>query len=292
MDKIIGDSDHTTEIKKFIYLSSSNDHSVLLEGESGTGKDLIATLIHNESGRANRNFVYLNCGSLPDTLIESELFGYLKGSFTGALVDRRGLIEQANNGTLYLDEIESMNLKFQATLLHVLERKQITKIGATEPTFIDIRVIAASNENIKQLIAKGSFRKDLYYRLNVLNFSIKSLRERKEDIYPIADYYLKKLTSTTDSDPKKFSSAAIKVLENHSWYGNVREIINLIKRLAVYITADVIEDSQVKQFIDTEYINSDSNLTDRLTITELAKVLGISRKTLWEKKKKLIENSW
>lgn len=288
MNKLIGDSDHITEIKKFIHLAASNDYPVLIEGETGTGKDLIANAIHSESARSKHSFLHINCASLPATLVESELFGFTRGSFTGAVDNRAGIFEDANKGTLYLDEIESMDHKFQSDILHVIETNKFRKIGSTRPIDIDVRIISASNEDLGRLVSSRRFRKDLLFRLNVMYFKVKPLRERKEDIYPLADYYLRHYSSLSGKHDVKFSRESISMLEQYDWPGNVRELVNLTKRLAVYISDDVIEPDHIYPLMyDLGRITSYS-CDDKMTITELAKILGISRKTLWLKKKQLM----
>ncbi len=223
---IIGKSSHTNSIKKLIFKAAQNSTAtILITGETGTGKELVARHIHSEGPRHNEPFIAFNCASIPQTLIESELFGYEKGSFTGATKQRKGIFEQANGGVIFLDEIGEMAITAQSRLLRVLENKNIRRIGGIE-TSIDVQVICATNKNLPEMIIEKKFREDLFYRINVFNINYLPLRERKKDIIPIAEHFLETLSHKKQTLSKK----NIQKLLNYSWPGNVREMRNIIER--------------------------------------------------------------
>lgn len=237
----------TSEDRKLIYRSekiknlllqltrvAKMNSTVLLEGETGVGKEVFAHRLHKKSARSHEPLIRINCGAIPEQLIESELFGYEKGAFTGA--DRNGKIgyfELAHNGTIFLDEIGELPFTMQVKLLRVLQEREVTRIGGTHPISIDVRIIAATNQNLKELVGRGEFREDLYYRLNVVPFKIPSLRERREDIFPLALHFLEQQKSFYNME-KSFHPEAIEVLETYDWPGNVRELQNIIERLLIY----------------------------------------------------------
>ncbi len=229
-ENIIGSNSKMKEIFRLIDRVSKSDSTVLILGESGTGKELIARAIHNKSPRKENNFVAVNCASIPDTLVESELFGHIKGAFTGAYKDRTGKFELADKGSIFLDEIADLNLEVQAKLLRTLQEKEIEKVGKSEPVNVDVRVIAATNKDLKQLISENKFREDMFYRINVIPINIPPLRERKSDIPLLTEHFKKQYAQ---HGKLKFSSNAIKSLENYNWPGNVRELENIIERVAV-----------------------------------------------------------
>lgn len=230
LDKIIGESKEIITIKNKIKKIKSSNSTVLITGESGTGKELFARAIHMESDRRDNAFVAINCAAIPDTLLESELFGYVKGAFTGADPKGKiGKIEFANKGTLFLDEIGDMPLYLQSKLLRVLEEREITRLGSNEPIPVDIRVIAATNKDLESLIKENMFREDLYYRLNVIPFHIPPLRERKEDIKVLTYYFVKKYSSLFNKVNVIFSDEVWDYFMNYDWYGNVRELENVIE---------------------------------------------------------------
>ncbi|MCK5832306.1 sigma-54-dependent Fis family transcriptional regulator [bacterium] len=230
IDDFIAVSKAGCELKELVKKIAPTDSSVLITGESGTGKEVIAKAIHSLSSRKNGPFKAINCGAIPEQLLESELFGHRKGSFTGAIKDKMGLIEAANNGTFLLDEVGTTSPAIQVKLLRALEEREITAVGATSPTVIDVRLIAATNSNIKTMVADGSFREDLYYRLNVFHVHIPPLRERREDILPIANQILKKIAIRTEELPKTFSEKSAELIERAPWKGNVRELENALER--------------------------------------------------------------
>lgn len=235
-EDIIGDSEVMVKTKGYAKIASESHSTVLLLGESGTGKELFAQSIHNNSSRANGPFIAINCAALPRNLIESELFGYEGGAFTGAKKEGRpGKFELANGGTIFLDEIGDLPLDIQATLLRVLENREVTRLGGTKTIKIDVRVIAATNRNLEELVENKMYREDLYYRLNVFSIHIPPLRERKEDIHQLADFFLAKHKSKIQKEILGFEREIYKVFESYHWPGNVRELENVIER-AVNIT--------------------------------------------------------
>jgi DNA-binding NtrC family response regulator len=205
------------------------DTTVLLSGESGTGKEVAARTIHNYSHRSSKPFVAVNCGSIAASLLESTLFGYEKGAFTGATSRKIGLFEESNHGTIFLDEITETSLEFQVQLLRVLENNRIRRVGGTQEIELDLRVIAATNQDIEQLIEKGKFREDLYYRLKVFHIVLPPLRERKEDIPAIADYHLKRLSKKMGKENVLLSPAVLELFKKYYWKGNIRELANTIE---------------------------------------------------------------
>jgi two-component system response regulator PilR (NtrC family) len=212
---------------------------VLITGESGTGKELVAKAIHFNSTRKDKPFVTVNCGALPETLLESELFGYMKGAFTGATANKQGLFEAANSGTIFLDEISATTPALQIKLLRVLQEREFMRLGGTTEIKVDVRVIAASNKDLLAEVSKGVFREDLYYRLNVIQIQLPALRDRKEDIPVLVDFFLNKFTS--GKGPKKIAPDALKMLMSYRWAGNVRELENTIERLMILASGDTIQ---------------------------------------------------
>lgn len=212
---------------------AATDSSVLLLGESGVGKELFAEQIHIHSNRSTKPLIRVNCAALPDHLLESELFGHVKGAFTDAVHDRRGRFELADEGTIFLDEIGEIPINLQTKLLRVIENKKFEKVGSSESTTVDVRIVAATNKNLEEAIKDGSFRKDLYYRLNVLPLSIPPLRDRKDDIPPLADFFLKKTNREIKKQIEGFTEDALEELLSYSWPGNVRELQNAVERAAV-----------------------------------------------------------
>ncbi len=232
-DEIIGKSDAMQEIFGMISRVAPTDSTVLITGESGTGKELIAQAIHANSQRSYMPFIAISCGALPDALLESELFGYEKGAFTGASHTKRGRFEMADGGTLFLDEIGDISLKTQVGLLRVLQQKEINRLGSEMTTKVDVRILAATNRDLKKAIQERRFREDLYYRLNVISIHIPPLRERTEDIPLLVETFVRKFCAEMNKEEKKVGPSALKLLMGYDWPGNVRELENVIERALV-----------------------------------------------------------
>jgi two-component system NtrC family response regulator len=245
---MIGASHKMRDIFALIDKISASGAAVLLLGESGTGKELVARAIHKRSARAGGKFVAINTAALPETLLESELFGYMKGAFTGADADKKGLFVEASGGTLFLDEIGSMPLSFQGKLLRALQEREVVPLGGAEPIKIDTRVISATNVNLDAAIAEGRFRSDLLYRLNVIEIAIPPLRERAEDIPALVEHFAAKFCSEHKTPPKKIEAAVLRDFMKHPWPGNVRELENVIHRAVVVDSDDKIgrDDVQIR----------------------------------------------
>ncbi|HEX9443489.1 MAG TPA: sigma-54 dependent transcriptional regulator [Candidatus Binatia bacterium] len=227
---IIGQSKAMRAVFRLIKMVADSNATVLIQGESGTGKELIARALHQHSRRKNRPFVAVNCASLPETLLESELFGYVRGAFTGAGADKKGLIEEAHESTLLLDEIGDTSTAFQANLLRVLQENEIRPVGSNKSVKIDVRVIVATNKDLKKEVQKKAFREDLFYRLSVVPITLPPLRSRREDIPLLAAHIVKKYSTAYGLEPKRISPGALRLLLDHSWPGNVRELENVIER--------------------------------------------------------------
>ena len=243
-ENLIGASPMMTQVCDMIQKVAPTAATVLINGESGTGKEVIAKTIHRNSPRAGKPWVAVNCAAIPENLLESEMFGHVKGSFTGAYADKVGLFEAANGGTLFLDEISSMPLVLQGKLLRVLQEREIRRVGGTKDIPVDVRVIAASNANLEQAVVKGTFRSDLYYRFAVITIDIPPLRERKEDILPLVKHFIR-LEMTPGQSVPGISPEAAKVLTAYDWPGNVRELENAVKHALTFlvegdITADLL----------------------------------------------------
>ncbi len=234
IDNIIGNSSQMQEIYKTIGRIAESKATVLIQGESGTGKELVANAVHYNSLRKSGPFIKMNCAALPETLLESELFGHEKGSFTGAVTARRGKFEAAHGGTIFLDEIGEMSPMLQSKLLRILQDQTFDRIGGNQSITVDVRVIAATNKNLEEEVKKGRFREDLYYRLNVVYIQIPPLRNRKEDIIPLIEYFLTKYSSEVKSETIGISKAVVDILLNYDWPGNVRELENVIERSIVF----------------------------------------------------------
>jgi two-component system nitrogen regulation response regulator GlnG len=234
---IVGNSAAMQEVYKTIGKVAVSDVTVLIQGESGTGKELIARAIHFNSARLGKPFVAINCAAIPRDLLESELFGSERGAFTGAIERKTGKFEQANHGTIFLDEIGDMPLDLQAKILRVLQEQEITRIGGSQNLAVDVRVVAATNQELLEKVRNREFREDLFYRLNVVPIHLVPLRERREDICPLVEYFLARASAELETQPKQCSDEALELLCNHSWPGNVRELENTIKR-AVILSSD------------------------------------------------------
>lgn len=229
----IGSSPAIKNVLEMISSVANSKTTVLITGESGTGKELVARLIHNSSDRKKNPFIKINCAAIPDTLLESELFGHKKGSFTGATSDKIGKFELADNGTIFLDEIGDMNLNLQSKLLRIIQERQFEKVGCNKSITVDVRIIAATNQNLQKMITEGAFREDLYYRLNVFPIKIPPLRERKEDIIPIAEHFVKEFNREFKKNVLKISEEMKAFILNYSFPGNVRELSNMIERAMI-----------------------------------------------------------
>jgi two-component system, NtrC family, response regulator PilR len=237
---LIGESPAMCRIYELIERVAVTSSNVLISGESGTGKELVARAIHRQSPRANHPFIAVNCGGVPESLIESEMFGYKKGSFTGAASTRKGLVEAAEGGTLFLDEISELSPSLQVKLLRLVQEKTVRMVGGTEDTPVDVRIIAATNRDLEMMVIEGSFREDLYHRLNVLPINMPPLRERRQDIPLLADFFLCKFRQAFNKDVRKLSSYAMDILKEYDFPGNIRELENIIERGVVLEASNII----------------------------------------------------
>lgn len=305
LNDIVGKSPALREVFDVVERVSTSASSVLITGESGTGKEVIARAIHQRSPRAEKQFVAVNCTAIPDTLMESELFGYMKGSFTGANADKRGLFEEAEGGTIFLDEIGDMDVALQAKLLRVLQERTIRPVGSTQNKAIDVRVIAATHKDLKKAIANGTFREDLYYRLAVIPIVMPPLRHRPEDIPLLAHHFLNKYSLMNGGRVHGFSPEAMQRLMGLPWPGNVRELENLIERLVVMSKTSVIQVTDIPAGEEKSFENFfGQNVGDLPSLEELekryislvlektgsrkekaAQILGINRRTLYRKER-------
>jgi DNA-binding NtrC family response regulator len=300
---MVGHSSAMQAIFKQIRKVAPTDSTVLILGESGTGKELVARALHEQSNRKDSPIVTVNCAAIPESLLESELFGHKKGAFTGADADRTGLVESADSGTLFLDEIGELSDTAQARLLRVLQNGEIRPVGSEKSRQVDIRLISATNRDLKQLVQEGKFRSDLYFRLRVLELNLPPLRDRGPDIPELAKFLLEKACRKFNKPPIKLSSDAVELICKYGWPGNVRELENAMERAAILcdqgeISADILaiekEGSQalgsgtgMQNLSLEEYFRKFVlEHQNQLTETELAKRLGISRKTLWERRQK------
>ncbi|WP_406825582.1 sigma-54-dependent transcriptional regulator [Pedobacter sp. KACC 23697] len=296
-ETIIGQSKALKEAIDLAKKVSKTDTTVLLLGETGTGKEVFAQSIHYESLRATKPFVALNCSGFSPDLLESELFGYKAGAFTGAHKDKKGLLEEANGGTLLLDEIGEMNLDLQAKLLRVLESQTFIKVGDTQTQQVNVRILAATNKDLKTDALSGKFRSDLYYRLSVFTITLPPLRERKADIPALAAYYLKEFANKVNRSAPKMDDKILSILSSHSWKGNIRELKNIIERLVILSDGDVLSATALPpEFFEFTPIENDYNLQQiekqhiqRVLIhtkgnkTETSRLLGIGLTTLYRK---------
>ena len=245
--EIIGNSKSIMEIHAMIDKVSKTEARVLITGESGTGKELVAHNIHEKSSRSKSSFIEVNCAAIPSELIESELFGHLKGSFTSAVKDREGKFEAANNGTIFLDEIGDMSLAAQAKVLRALEENKIQRVGSQKDIIVDVRVLAATNKDLKKEIDNGNFREDLYHRLAVIMIEVPELSKRKSDIPILVDHFSNLISKEQGIEKKKFSKDALKLLEDSDWSGNVRELRNVVERLII-LGGETISKNDVSLF--------------------------------------------
>ena len=293
---MIGVSNHLASLVDIIDRVKNNRATVLIQGESGTGKELVARAIHYKGTFASNPFIVVNCGSIPENLLESELFGYVKGAFTGANETRMGFFQTANGGTIFLDEIGNASATVQARLLRVLQEKEITMVGSSQSQKIQLRVIAATNSDLYAMVGKGLFREDLYYRLNVVDITTMALRERKEDIPVIIDVFLKKYGQEYGKPDMAMSQDALELLSRHAWPGNIRELENVIQRLIIMsektiavadlpeyfkykITAEDNDALKTLKEVERDYVLKVLLATNN-NKTRAAEILQIDRKTL------------
>lgn len=299
---LIGESEKIREIFNAIAKAASTSATVLITGESGTGKELVARAIHYSSARASAQFVPVNCSAIPEELLESELFGHVKGAFTGAVESRAGFFQTADGGTIFLDEISDTSLGMQAKLLRVLQNKEVCMVGSSRPRNVDVRIVASTNKDLHDLVKKEIFREDLYYRLNVITIDIPPLRDRNDDILLLIQHFTNKFAKDSSKPNPKFSDNALQVLRNYHWPGNVRELENVIQRLVVMTDGETIEVPDLPSLlrfsalhkaglnrtlaeVEAEYIQNVLTSVDG-NITQAAEILGIDRKTLRTKLKK------
>jgi DNA-binding NtrC family response regulator len=295
--EMIGSSPRMIEIYKTLSKVAPTDATVLIEGETGTGKELIARMIHANSKRSQHPFVPVDCGAIAPSLLESELFGTLKGAYTGADRDRMGVFEAAHSGTVFLDEIGDIDLGFQLKLLRFLQEREIRPLGSSRAKKVDVRVIAATNKDVQKLVDEGKFREDLWYRLNVVRLTVPPLCERASDIPLLVHYFLKRYNERYKLDTK-LTDSGLKAMEEYSWPGNIRQLQHMMERLTILAPGGRIDDAAVRQSIDQ--MDSRDHASDSLADTEAeqirrvmaatsgnksraAKVLGIERKTLYRK---------
>ena len=250
--ELTGDSEAITELQETISLVAPTNAWILIMGENGTGKELVARSLHQQSKRVNKAFVEVNCAAIPEELIESELFGHEKGSFTGATEKKRGKFDLAHEGTIFLDEVADMSLKAQAKVLRILQEKKYERVGGTKLIATDVRVVAATNKDLEKEMEEGRFRQDLYYRLNVIPLRVPPLRDRKEDIPLLVKRFLKDFSSKEGEAEKTITADALAILMQHSWPGNVRELKNIVERLNIMKVGNVIEADDIPLFMKKE----------------------------------------
>ncbi len=306
LENIVGKSNEMMEVFYLVFRVAPTDSTVLISGESGTGKELIAKAIHLNSRRKNRSFITINCGALPENIQESELFGHVRGAFTGAIRDKRGLFQEANGGTLFLDEVGETALSTQVKILRFLQDGEIRRVGENDPINVDVRLLAATNQDLEKAIEEGRFREDLYYRLNVIPVHLPPLRKRRDDIPLLLDYFFEKYTSLAKKKIASVSPDAMKILTGYDWPGNVRELENAVERAVILAKQNVIMPEDLPSSIHAmkrRIPEPEEDLGDR-TLEELEKIhilktlekqawnqkkaseiLGISTTTLWRKLK-------
>jgi two-component system nitrogen regulation response regulator NtrX len=246
---MVGSSAGMMTVRGLIEQAAASDSRILILGENGTGKELVAREVHSRSARAAGPFVELNCAAIPESLIESELFGHEKGAFTSALSRRRGKLEMSNRGTLFLDEIADMSLITQAKVLRVLQEMRFERVGAEESISVDVRVISATNKDIQEQISKGKFREDLYFRINVVPITVPPLRERMDDMAELVSYFMEKYKRPSAKEAKTVSEEGMRILRAYHWPGNIRELKNFVERINIMCEEDVISADSVKSFL-------------------------------------------
>ena len=305
---IVGKSKAVQDIMQIVHKVAPFKSTVLVSGESGTGKELFARSIHVLSPRKDKPFIVVNCGAIPQNLLESELFGHMKGAYTGAHTSKEGLFERANTGTLFLDEIGELPLDLQVKILRAIQEEEILRVGGRQPIKLDLRIIAATNKSLDKEVEEGRFRQDLYYRLNVVSIEIPPLRDRPEDIKELTDYFMKKFSEELGRNVRRISSGSLAMLKNYDWPGNIRELENAVEQTVVLMDeGDMIEEEHLPLFLERRGFERRNrfrkeSLDKKLSIheytrafietfehehteKELAKFLGITTKTLWEKRK-------
>ena len=299
---IIGDSKEMQDVFKQMEKAASTDVTIVISGESGTGKEIVARAVHYNSDRSSAPFVPVNCNAIPNNLLESELFGHVKGAFTGAKGSRAGFFQVADGGTIFLDEIGDASQSMQGKLLRVIQNKEIYMVGSSRTRKVNTRIIVATNKDLLSLVEKGIFREDLYYRINVINIHLPALRKRGNDILLLINYFLGKFSKEMDCPMLNFSDDALRVLVNYQWPGNIRELENLIQRLVIITDGDFIHVTDLPALMKF-YVNQKKDVNRTLADVEIehirhvltsvngnktkaARVLGIDRKTIGEKLKK------
>jgi transcriptional regulator with PAS, ATPase and Fis domain len=302
-DNIIGQSEAISSLIQVVKKICDSKSNVLLLGETGTGKELFARSIHYSSSRRDEPFIPINCSAIPENLLESELFGYLKGAFTGAVNTKRGLFEEADRGTVFLDEIGDLNMFLQSKLLRVMDDHEIRPIGSVQSRKVDIRFIAATNRDMQKAVKDGIFREDLFYRINVITLTLPPLRERREDIMILVQYFLDKYSHEIGKHVKYVDEATQKIFVDYDWPGNVREVQNIIERAILISDSDFITAEHLPESLKSAASFIDESIEKALSIEEytkafiteyqkifneqkLADMLGITRKSLWEKRKR------
>lgn len=300
---IIGESPALKTILNEVRKITDTKSNVLLLGETGTGKELFARVIHRNSSRRDMPFVPINCSAIPENLLETELFGHVRGAFTGAVATKKGILEEAEGGTVFLDEIGDMSLSLQAKLLRVIDDQVIRPVGSTKGSKVDIRFVTATNKDLKAAVKQNAFREDLYYRINVISLQIPPLRERREDIEALVKHYLEKYSQEMGKKVKELAPESLDLMMNYEWAGNVRELQNVIERAILISEGDVISPEHFPVSLKGEASFELRSFYDKLSIEDytkafiqkyqgefneqqLADMLGITRKSLWEKRKK------
>ena len=281
---LVGTSAAMVELHRLIAKVAPTDSTVLIHGETGTGKELAARAIHQISSRREKPFVAINCGSIPETLLESELFGHVRGAFTGADRDKRGLFEVAGEGTIFLDEIGEMPLTVQPKILRALENREVLRVGSTTPLRISARIIAATHRDLPRMIADGAFRQDLYYRLNVFELTMPPLRARPEDIRPLAAHCLERLCRTLNRPPVSLSPEALRALEQYRWPGNARELANILERALILAETSRINLADLPGIVKPTDLSTEDDLKAARRAFERAHILSVIAKYGGEKR--------
>ncbi len=280
--RLIGNSQKMNQLREQIDMAAQSNSRVLILGESGSGKELVAHILHVKSNRVDKSFVEMNCAAIPQELIESELFGHEKGSFTGAFERKKGKFELADQGTLFLDEVGDMSLSTQSKVLRVIETQEFQRVGGNKNIKVDVRIITATNKDLGEEVRKGNFREDLFYRLNVIPILVPPLRHRKDDIPALIEYFLKYFAAEYGQKPKKITSEALKLLEAYDWPGNIRELRNVLERVVIMTPADTVTPKNI--------VIGESARSDYFTFGTLREARDSFEKDFITKK--LEENNW